>query len=269
MTALQTAASSLQDPLPPMPDSGPMFEYRRTVRTGDVDADERLRLDGVARYLQDIAFDHIARMPGDSDRVWLVRRSVIDVHRPIAWHSEVLMQRWCSAMSTRWATMRVRLTGEGADAGDGAGRQGGLIETEAFWISFNPDTGAPARISAELEADLLERTSEHRLRWRPMLTDRAPLPDDDVTERPFPLRATDIDPMRHLNNTVYLHAVEDGLAEMPGLRDAPHRAVIEYLRPVEPGARLRIRSRRTDDGLALWFLVDDVEHARARVRALS
>lgn len=263
MTAPQTAASALEDPLPPMPESGPMFEYRRTVRTGDVDADERLRLDGVARYLQDIAFDHIARMPGDSDRVWLVRRSVIDVHRPIAWHSEVLMQRWCSAMSTRWATMRVRLTG------DGAGRGEGLIETEAFWISFNPDTGAPARISAELEADLLERTTEHRLRWKPMLKDKAPGPDEGADERPFPLRATDIDPMRHLNNTVYLHAVEDGLAELPELRDAPHRVVIEYLRPVEPGAQLRIRTRRTGDGLALWFLVGDAEHARARVVALS
>ncbi|QDQ99449.1 hypothetical protein FO059_16485 [Tomitella fengzijianii] len=247
-----------------MPESGPMFEDRRRVRTGDVDRDERLRLDGVARFLQDIAFDHIAQMPGDVNPVWVVRRSVIDVLRPIRWHSELHLQRWCSAMSTRWATMRVRLTSE-----ETAGAPGGLIETEAFWISINPETGAPMRISDELEADLLARTTEHRLRWRPMLTAAAPAFTDGTDEQDFALRSADIDPMRHLNNAVYLQAVEDLLAEEPALRSAPHRVIIEYLRPVEPGARLRVRSAATDGGVGLWFLVDGVEHARARVQRLG
>lgn len=86
-------AVSAPEPLQPMPESGPMFEDRRRVRTGDVDRDERLRLDGVARFLQDIAFDHIAQMPGDVNPVWVVRRSVIDVLRPIRWHSELHLQR--------------------------------------------------------------------------------------------------------------------------------------------------------------------------------
>ncbi|WP_182346308.1 acyl-[acyl-carrier-protein] thioesterase [Tomitella gaofuii] len=258
------AERSVVEPLQPMPESGPMFECHRRVRTGDVDMDERLRLDGVARFLQDIAFDHIAQMPGDVNPVWVVRRSVIDVLRPIPWHSEVHLQRWCSAMSTRWATMRVRLTSEG-DADD----PGGLIETEAFWISINPETGAPMRISDALEADLLARTTEHRLRWRPMLTGTAPALADGAEERDFALRAADIDPMRHLNNAVYLHAVEDLLAQDPALRAAPHRVIVEYLRPVEPGAALRVRTAASGGGVGLWFLVGDVEHARARVRPLG
>ncbi|WP_432421533.1 ATP-binding cassette domain-containing protein, partial [Nocardia brasiliensis] len=47
------------------------------------------------------------------------RRTVIDVIRPILWPEEVQLLRWCSAMSTRWANMRVRVTSG----------NGGLIET--------------------------------------------------------------------------------------------------------------------------------------------
>lgn len=260
-----SATTDLSAPLPPMPETGPMFEYRRIVRTGDVDAGERLRLDGVARYLQDIAFDHIGALPGAPNPVWIVRRTVIDVIRPIAWHSEVHLQRWCSAMSTRWATMRVRL--ESADDGNG---DGGLIETEAFWIHINRETGAPARISDELEAELLKRTTEHRLRWRPLLKETAPdAGDPGCDDDEFRTRLTDIDPLRHVNNTVYLHPVEERLAEVPDLRERPHRVIVEYLRPIAPDAPVRIRCRSDGDGVALWFVVDGVEHARAMVVPLD
>lgn len=266
MTVTGAAAgrgTGLHAPLQPMPDSGPMFEWRRAVRTGDVDPRERLRLDGVARYLQDIASDHIAVMPAEpdgGDPVWVVRRSVIDVLRPVEWRERVHLQRWCSAMSTRWTTMRVRVEGSG----------GGLIETEGFWININRATGAPARISESLEADLMSRTTEHRLRWRPMLREPAPEPGGPgVAESAFPLRATDVDPLQHLNNAVYLQAVEEHLGQACGLGSRPHRAVVEYLRPIDPGADLRIRRRIEADAGYLWFLVDGAEHARAAVTALD
>lgn len=242
-----------------------MFDWRREVRTGDVDAGERLRLDGVARYLQDIAFDHIDAMSdlyGEVNPVWVVRRSVIDVLRPVEWRERVHLQRWCSGMSTRWATMRVRIDGTG----------GGLIETEGFWININRETGAPARISGAVEADLASRTTEHRLRWRPMLTEAVPdAGGPDVAESAFALRSTDVDPLQHLNNAVYLHPVEELLAQPQAqrLRVRPHRVVVEYLRPIDPGADLRIRRRIEADAAYLWFLVDGVEHARAAVTALE
>ncbi len=243
-------------PLQPRPESGPMFDFDRPVRTGDVDEDKRLRLDGVARYLQDIAFDHIGVMGGsDAEAVWIVRRTVIDVVRPVGWPARVRLQRWCSAMSTRWATMRVDI-----DSDDG-----GRVETEAFWININPETGMPTRISDELEQILLARTTEHRLRWRPLLKEAAP----DLEDVPFPLRFTDIDPMRHLNNTVYLQAIEGLLSAHADLRSAPHRMMIEYLRPIAGDAVVSIRSRRDEAGLAVWFVVDGVDHARARVLALD
>lgn len=252
--------TDLRSRLQRMPESGPQFVFERPVRTGDVDERERLRLDGVARYLQDIASDHAGAMTwGMVDQVWILRRTVIDVLKPVGWPTRVGLRRWCSAMSTRWATMRV----------DMEGQDGGRVESEGFWININPETGMPTRISDELERDLMERTVEHRLRWRPLLKEAVPETGaPDVVEMPFPLRFTDIDPMRHLNNTVYLQAVEGLLAAHEDLRAAPHRMIIEYLRPIGPGSQVSLRSRHDDDGLGVWFLVDGVEHARALVREL-
>ncbi len=53
------------------------------------------------------------------------------------------------------------------------------------------------------------------------------------------------------------------------LRSEPHRMVIEYLRPIMPDAAVSIRSRHDAKGLAVWFLVDGVDHARAQVVALT
>src|SRR5699024_974383 len=67
---------------PPSPEAG--FSTRRRVRTGDVDPQRRLRLDSVARYLQDIAADNLdATGHARTDPFWIVRRTVIDVIEPI------------------------------------------------------------------------------------------------------------------------------------------------------------------------------------------
>lgn len=242
-------------PMQPLPGTGPGYRRTRSVRTGDCDRGERLRLDAVARYLQDAATDHIAELGlTDTDGVWVVRRTVIDTVVPIRRGARVELRRWCSAMSTRWSTMR-------ADIDDG---EGGRIETEAFWIKFDPDTGMPARISDELEADLVAHTRQNRLRWRALLPD--PVPAHAQSEH-FPLRSTDIDLMQHVNNAVYLEAIEGLLARTPELRDRPHRTVIEYLRPIAPDAQVHIAVDTGTDRIGVWFVVDGVEHARAAVIA--
>ncbi len=242
-------------PMQPLPGTGPGYRRTRSVRTGDCDRDERLRLDAVARYLQDAATDHIDELGlTATDGVWVVRRTVIDAVAPIRRGATIELRRWCSAMSTRWATMRADLTDEA----------GGRIETEAFWIKFDPDTGMPARISEELEADLVAHTRQNRLRWRALLPD--PVSEGATTEH-FPLRSTDIDMMQHLNNAVYLEVIEGLLARTPALRDRPHRAVIEYLKPIAPDAQVQIAVETGADRIGVWFVVDGVEHARAAVLA--
>ncbi len=258
-TQIVTAAHVLA----PAPPPERCFEATRPIRTADVDSAYRLRLDGVARYLQDIGSDNLAAFGfDDTDPLWVVRRTVIDVLRPAVWPGRIRLRRWCSAHSTRWSAMRVQLTSD-AD---------GLIETEGFWINIGTDTGMPARISDGLLESLGSTTAEHRLRWKPWLPAAPPETDDredrDAGDRTFHLRTTDIDPFNHVNNATYWHAVEEYLTDRPDLRDVPHRAVVEHLSPVFARDHVRIRTSADDTSLLLWFLVEDDVRAVARVETL-
>ncbi|WP_439029876.1 acyl-[acyl-carrier-protein] thioesterase [Gordonia terrae] len=247
------SAGSLSDRKP----GSAFYEVGYRVRTGDVDQDMRVRLDAVARYLQDVANDNIeATEFHATDPFWIVRRTIIDVIEPITWPAAVTAQRWCGALSTRWTNMRVRLTAEHEiNRFNPEPRPPGLIETEAFWINVN-EKGVPSRLSDEAFAMLSAMTDEHRLRWRSMNPEKAPDPGEiTMPDREHVLRITDFDPFKHLNNAAYLEAIEDELVEHPDLVDGPHRVVIEYLRPIVPGTRLVMRRVREDDRLTVWLLM--------------
>ncbi|WP_084866334.1 acyl-[acyl-carrier-protein] thioesterase [Prescottella equi] len=258
--ARPTQSVTTPEPLAPAPPPEQCFETSRPIRTGDVDIENRLRLDGVARYLQDIGSDNLAAFGYDeTDPLWIVRRTVIEVHRPAVWPDRMTLRRWCSAHSTRWSAMRVRLTST-ADA---------LIETEGFWIDIGADTGKPTRISDGLLESLGRTTDEHRLRWKPLLPATPPDTDDwDDRERTFHLRTTDIDPFNHVNNTTYWHAVEECLADRPELRRAPYRAVVEHLGPIYARDHVRLRTDGDETSLSVWFLVGSEVRAVARVEML-
>ncbi|MBO0855827.1 MAG: hypothetical protein J2P18_18920 [Nocardia sp.] len=254
---------SLDQPLTPPPGPELGFASAWPVRAGDVDPYNRLRFDAVARYLQDIAWENLQATDfARSDPFWIVRRTVIDVVRPIEWPDRVSLRRWCSALSTRWTNMRVRITSDG----------GGLIDTEGFWININESTNMPTRISDDGLAWLGKSAGEKRLRWRPWLVDPAP-PESD-TDLPFPVRATDIDQLNHVNNAVYWQAVEQFLVDHPKLVAGGHRAVIEYAEPVLARAHISVRSRYEPGDrsgqpvLRLWFMVGDTVTTVVRIGPL-
>ncbi|MFM9378340.1 acyl-[acyl-carrier-protein] thioesterase [Gordonia sp. VNK21] len=241
--------------LPERKADGPVFETVYRVRTGDVDQQMRARLDALARYLQDAANDNLRDSSfAESEPFWIVRRTVIDVLEPITWPSEVHVQRWCGAYSTRWTNMRItlRATSE-TNRFNPELRPDGLVETEAFWINVN-DQGLPSRICDETLELLGEMTDVDRLRWKAMNPEKAP-EHGDRPDREHVLRVSDFDPFRHLNNAAYLEAVEDELADHAELLDGPHRLVIEYLRPIVPQTPITVRRMRIDDCLFLWLLI--------------
>jgi acyl-ACP thioesterase len=243
-------------PLSDRKDGARYFEVDYRVRTGDVDQDMRVRLDAVARYLQDVANDNIEATDfGDTDPFWIVRRTIIDVIRPFSWPAAVSAQRWCGALSTRWTNMRVRLTADHeTNRFNPDAREPGLIETEAFWINVN-DQGMPSRLTDNAFEMLSAMTDEHRLRWKSMNPEKAPTPEVlELPDRVHVLRSTDFDPFKHLNNAAYLAAVEDELLDHGDLIDGPHRLIVEYLRPIVPGTPITVRRVREPDQLLMWLM---------------
>ncbi|NKY50198.1 acyl-[acyl-carrier-protein] thioesterase [Nocardia vermiculata] len=244
-------------PLPACPDEDRAFHEQWPVRLGDTDANQRLRLDAVARYLQDIGYDHLKVVDeGELHQGWIVRRTVIDVLRPIEFGDQVQLRRWPSALSNRWCTMRIQVRSE----------NGGLIESEMFLIHVDLEAGRPARMSDRFMAPMLAVTTEHRLQWRAALQADAAAAAETW---PFPLRVTDIDHYGHVNNAVHWEAVEEALARIPGAPAAPYRVILEHAGPVMAGDDVLIRAWRGGGTLQVQLEVAGSARTLARVESLS
>ncbi|MGK2881954.1 MAG: acyl-ACP thioesterase domain-containing protein [Mycobacterium sp.] len=221
---------SLHKTLMPVPDPHPdVFDREWPLRVGDIDRTGKLRLDAACRHIQDVGSDQLRELGYEETHpLWIVRRTMVDLIRPIEWQDMLRMRRWCSGTSNRWCEMRVRIDG----------RKGGLIESEAFWININRETQGPARISDDFLEGLRRTTDEGRLRWKGYHT--AGSREDAAQIREFPIRATDIDLFDHMNNSVYWSVVEDYLASVPELRDNPLRITIEHDAPVALSDKLEV-----------------------------
>ena len=247
------SAGDVFEPLSDLPDGGYVFRTGWKLATSDIDHQRRARLDGVARYIQEVGAEHLIDAEyAEIHPHWIVQRTVIDVVEPLDWPNDIIFRRWCSGISSRWCAMRVRLDGS----------NGGRIETEGFWINMNKDTLTPSLIAEGFFNRLATTTENHRLKWRPWLAG----PDEQAaTATPFALRYTDGDHFEHVNNTVYWHGVHEVLAHASDLCAPPYRAVVEYRKPIKLDESLTIRSVRRNDLLHIWFCVGKDVRAAALV----
>jgi acyl-ACP thioesterase len=236
----------LEIPLAPLLETGRVFRAQRRIRLSDTTATGRLRLDAVARYLQDIATDDVDDAgTDDTEHVWVVRRTVLDVLHPFDGDSAVSLATWASGVGPRWATRRTRVEGDAS----------GCIEAESLWVHLHRQTlqphPMPERFQQAFGASGLPRVSGRLL-----------LPSDvpGETERTsWPVRVTDIDIMGHVNNAVYWGAIE---AVLPSDLTT-YRAVLEYREPIDLHLRVTLAVERGSDALNVWFL------ARGRVAAVA
>jgi acyl-ACP thioesterase len=238
------------------PGRGRLRTEQRRVRSGDADADRVLRLDGVARYAQDIAFDdvHDAAAGGD-EGLWVLRRTVIVVHRLPVFHDPVQVRTWCSGIGARWCTKRTTVSSAG----------GARVEVEGFWVTVDAGTGRPAPLSPRMVAIFAPSAAPEPLRWRRLLPAR-PGGTSGAVRRPVPLRSTDVDWMGHVNNATCWSVVEQVL---PGLRATPVEAVLEHAAPIAADDQLEVLVEPAAGATLVWFLVGDTVRAVARVRPVG
>src|ERR1700756_2489984 len=167
---------SLDKVMMPVPDPPPdVFDREWPLRVADIDATARLLFVPAPRHIQDIGQDQL-REGGfqETHPLWIVRRTMVDLIRPIEFQDMLRLRRWCSGTSNRWCEMRVRVDG----------RKGGLIESEAFWININRETQMPSRISDDFLDGLRTTTDINRLRWKGYLKPQPRDTADQISEFP-------------------------------------------------------------------------------------
>lgn len=232
------------------PPGGRRVVRTRPVRLADVTATGRLRLDALARYLQDIAADDVddAGIRG----AWVVRRTALRVGDLPTFRDVVELDTFCSGTGGRVAERRtsVRLDGEVR------------IEATAIWVHID-DAGRPTALKDWFWDLYGAAANGRRVSGRLSL---AP-PPDDASRRPWPTRHTDLDVLGHVNNSIAWAALEDELARADASGD--HRIVaaeMEYRAPIDIDDVCELRAASTSDALACWLVVDD--EVRAAVRAV-
>jgi acyl-ACP thioesterase len=234
------------------PEAGRVVSLPVRVGLGDTRRDARLRLDALARYLQDVADEDAATAPvADDESVWVLRRLVVDITRTPRFRDALELATWCSGTGARWAERRTDVRRAGVP--EVAARSRGL------WVHVDRQTGRPSPLPASFDA--VWGTSANRRQVRARLEHDGP-GSNGARER-WPLRATDIDLVGHVNNAAYWTAVEELLARRPTLRVA--RAEIEFRAGVLPGEDVDLVVADDDDGFRCWFLVGPEVRASALV----
>jgi len=182
-----------------------------------MDARGRLRLDAVARFLQDIAIDDVSETGwGLPDHLWFIRSIRIDVLSAVVEDQEVEVVTWCSGVAPIAAGRRWSLSGA----------RGGRIEVDSVWIHLGPDE-RPARLDGF--GVYAEAAGGRAVSTRLQLPD----PPADAARSPWAVRATDIDRHGHVNNSAYWQAVEERLVRRGPDPAQPLRAFLDYRQPID------------------------------------
>jgi acyl-ACP thioesterase len=236
-----------------LPARGRTFAGRRRVRLADVDARGRLRLDALARFLQDLAIDDVHETGwGMPEHLWFVRRIRIDILTPFVEDADVAMVTWCSGLAAIAAGRRWSITGD----------RGGRAEVDSVWIHLGPD-GRPRRI--EDFGVYAEATDGRRVSARPELV----APSSDAPRCSWPLRVTDVDLHGHVNNAVHWQAVEHLLRACGPDPRAALRARLDYREPLDFGDELQLAFSRDLGRLDIGFVTPTGVKAVASVEPLA
>jgi acyl-ACP thioesterase len=229
----------LQRPSPEFradPVQGRVFTTTRQVRSTDVTPAGRLRLDSLARYLQQAAEDDVGDAGWDGPYLWLLRRVALAIRGYPAHRERISLRTYCSATGPRWAERTTTVSGADGD----------LIQSTAIWVAVSAGDGRPVPLDEMFQRIYGPSTGGRQVSAR---LSHPGLPGS-AAARPWPLRAADFDTAGHVNNSIHWAAMEDELAGVDWL---PGHAELEYHRPILPVAEPELVSRPEPGELRAWL----------------
>ncbi len=229
----------------PEPATGRVFE--RTLMPGIADGigDMRIRLDAIARWLQDVAYADLLDAGFEQEGIWIVRRVRLRVESFPRFGERVTVRTFCSGVGRFSAERRTAVRSAS-----------GHVDAVALWAWIDA-SGEPARFPPRF----VELYGESAAGRGAPVRLRHPEPPAGCERSPWSFRAADVDVAGHVNNSHYWEPVEDALA---GTEPEGIDAEIEHRDPALPGAAVVLR-----DGTGIWIqgangsLHASIQHADA------
>ena len=193
------------------------------IRFDEAGADGIARASAVLAIAQDAAWRHSEALGftrewyAERGLVWLVRSIAVHLAAPVAYGETVHV--WTAVVGERRVMARRESRVTAAD-----GSMVAAVMTD--WV-LTDARGAPTRIPDDFTAWLLAGPAT----FEPLRVDRADPPASASTVR-LSVRARDLDPMGHVNNTVYADYFDEAVVAAGGT-DAivafPRRYALEYV----------------------------------------
>lgn len=227
---------------------GRTFAAEVVAGLGDSAPGGRVRLDAIARWLQDVAYRDVGDAGLLDDGTWIVRRLRIRVEAFPSFDERCELVTFCSGVGAVLAERRTTIRGDA----------GAHVEAVALWVHLEPG-GEGLRPPSDAYREVYGTSAgDRRVRAR-LFHDAAPPPGAAV--RPFAFRAADLDVANHVNNAAYWTALEELLAgaDAPAV---PYDAEIEHRVPGDAGP-----ATITGDAAAAWVL-DPAGTTLATIREL-
>jgi acyl-ACP thioesterase len=211
---------------------GRVFEREVVPGLADATRSARVRLDAIARWLQDIAYADIVDAGLAGSGAWVVRRARFRVEAFPRFGEPVSVRTFCSAAARLAAERRTSVTGSRA-----------AVEAVALWIHVDTETLRPLRLGEEFAAVYGESAGERKANFRLGHPD----PPDGAAGSEWRFRASDLDVAGHVNNAAYWEPVEEAFLELgePQAVDLE----IEYREPAQPGEAAIVRA-----GSMVWVV---------------
>ena len=203
------------------PDDGRIFALELRPALDDCAPSGRIRLDGLARALQDVAYADVEDAGLAAAALWVLRRTRLCVRRFPRFGERLQVRTFCSGIGPLWAERRTTIAVPGRPDSD--------VEAVSLWIHLDPDSRHPSPLTAS-ELETYGRAAGGR---RVKARRRHPRPEGVEHESRWRFRAVDCDLADHVNNAVYWQPLEEAL--LTGPEPDGIDAEVEFWTPAQPG----------------------------------
>jgi acyl-CoA thioesterase FadM len=221
------------------------------VRFDESTAAETMRTAVLLAWLADVAWQHSVLLGfgrdwyGERGLFWLVRAIQLDVLAPIRTYDTA----YVSTQVVAYRRVGARRHSEVRDA-SGALLAGADID----WVMTN-ERGIPCRVPADFHRFVVDAAATFEMNKVALSETPA-----GAVERPFHVRRRDLDPLDHVNNSVYLDYFEEALeavgqAQLTGV--VPRRYVLDFASSAAHGELVVSRAWPDERGWAYRLTRED------------
>lgn len=200
---------------------GRVFRHAPQLGVADVAPDGRVRLDALARWLQDAAWADVLDSRIEDDGLWILRRLALHVRRFPRFGERSAVETFCTGIAKLWAERTSRVSSDG----------GGAVEAVALWVHLDATGTRPRPLPDGFDAVYGPSAEGRRVKAR-LTHPTAPPPE--ASTRGWRFRAAELDIAGHVNNAAYWQVLEEELVGNGTADRATYE--IEHRAPAAPGA---------------------------------